>query len=293
MGHRIVAASALLAWFMLPLLATSGDSHALITGNRIEHVVQRDETLSSLGARFGIEPRVLARLNDIASDTPLRAGQPLVIDTRHIVPASAGEDLLINIPQRMLFVFSEDPAVSGYPVAVGRATWPTFTGPFVVAMLELNPVWDVPPSIQDEQRRTGKPMITRVLPGPANPLGDYWIGLSRPGFGIHSTNAPLSIYTSTTHGCIRLHPDDAKAVFAAAFVGMRGLMAYEPILLAQVSDGRVLLEAHPDVYRRQRDPLSAVRGLAAQLAVTPLIDWAAVSAVVRRRDGTPEDVTRR
>ena len=292
MGHRTAAASALLA-LVMSLPATSRDSDTRITGDRIEHVVQRGDTLSSLGARFGIERRVLARQNGIAADARLRAGQPLVIDTRHIVPKSDGEDLLINIPQRMLFVFSEDPAVAGYPIAVGRSTWPTFTGPFVIETLERDPVWDVPLSIQNEQRRAGKPVITRVPSGPANPLGAYWLGLSRPGFGIHSTNAPLSIYTSTTHGCIRLHPDDAGAVFRVAFVGMRGLIAYEPVILVQTSDGRVLLEAHPDVYRRQPDTLAAIRWQASQLGVTALVDWDAVSAAVRRRDGTPEDVTRR
>lgn len=107
------------------------------------------------------------------------------------------------------------------------------------------------------------------------------------------TNAPSSIYTTTTHGCIRLHPDDAKALFASAFVGMRGLITYEPVLLTQTSDGRLLLEVHPDVYRRQPDALAAIRWRASQLAVTAQIDWDAVSAAVRRRDGSPEDVTRR
>lgn len=274
-------------------VATSRARDVGITGDRIAHVVQRGETLSSLGARFGIERRVLARLNGIAADARVREGQPLIIDTRHIVPPSGDEDLLINIPQRMAFVFSEDLVVAAYPVAVGRSTWPTFTGPFVVATLEINPVWDVPPSIQNELRRAGKPVVTHVAPGPANPLGAYWIGLSRPGFGIHSTNAPLTIYTSTTHGCIRLHPDDAKAVYAAAFVGMRGLIAYESVLLAQASDGRVLLEIHPDVYRRQPDALAVVWWRASQLGVTTLIDWDAAAAAVRRRDGTPEDVSRR
>ena len=293
MGHRAIASSALLALLMSLPVATSHDRDLWITGDRIEYVVQPGETLSSLGARFGVDRRVLARLNGIAVDARVRAGQPLIVDTRHIVPPSAGEDLLINIPQRMLFVFSEDLDVAAYPVAAGRSTWPTFTGPFFVATLEINPVWDVPPSIQDELRRAGKPVITRVPPGPANPLGAYWIGLNRPGFGVHSTNAPSSIYTTTTHGCIRLHPDDAKALFASAFVGMRGLITYEPVLLTQTSDGRLLLEVHPDVYRRQPDALAAIRWRASQLAVTAQIDWDAVSAAVRRRDGSPEDVTRR
>ena len=260
-----------------------------LVGRRSVHVVERGETLSSLGARFGIEPRVIARMNSLRPDSRLQVSQQLMLDNRHIVPASSGEELLINIPQRLLFVFGED--VAAYPVAVGRPDWPTFIGPFTVSTLEANPAWDVPPSIQAELRRAGKPVVSRVPPGPANPLGAFWIGLSRPGFGIHSTNAPSSIYRFTTHGCIRLHPDDAERVFRSVVVGTCGRIVYEPLLLTRTMEGAVLLEAHPDIYLRQRDAVGVVRGMTNDLGVTAAVDWNAVSRVLRDRDGVPIDVT--
>ena len=262
-----------------------------IVGRRFVHMVDRGETISSLGARFGIEPRAIARMNMVRPDARLQTGQHLVLDNRHIVPPTAPEeDLVINIPQRLLFVVGEN-SVDAYPVAVGRSNWPTFVGPFTVATLEANPTWDVPPSIQEELRRAGKPVVTGVPPGPANPLGAYWIGLSHPGFGIHGTNAPASIYRFTTHGCIRLHPDDIDKVFHSVAVGTFGRIVYEPLLLTRTPEGAILLEAHPDIYRRQRDSLGILRNMADDLAVFTAVDWNVVTRVLRDRDGVPIDVT--
>jgi len=57
--------------------------------------------------------------------------------------------VLVNVPQRMVFaVFGN--GVAAYPIAVGRASWPTPLGEFVIASKETNPTWDVPESIREE-----------------------------------------------------------------------------------------------------------------------------------------------
>jgi L,D-transpeptidase ErfK/SrfK len=289
-GYRsILIASAIAAWIVTAGAATSFQSGNL-TGERWVHIVERGESLASLGARVGRDPRVIASMNGLRRDARLLVGQPLLLDSRHVVPAFDDEVLIINIPQRMLFLRRQDGSIAGFPVAVGRPDWPTFTGPFEVELLETNPVWEVPVSIQQELRRAGKPVVTRVAPGPNNPLGAYWIGLSIPGFGIHSTNAPASIYQLTTHGCIRLHPDDAKQVFSAVDVGTCGRIIYEPLSLTWLPDGQLLLEAHPDAYRRQPDATAVLRSLAARLGAEAAIDWSAAAAVLERREGVPTGI---
>ena len=49
----------------------------------------------------------------------------------------------------------------------------------------------------------------RIPPGPNNPVGLAWIGLDRPGYGIHGTPAPEDISTTESHGCLRLTNWDA------------------------------------------------------------------------------------
>jgi L,D-transpeptidase ErfK/SrfK len=138
-------------------------------------------------------------------------------------------------------------------------------------------------------RRTGKPVVSVVPPGPANPLGEYWLRLSLDSIGIHSTNSPSSIYQFTTHGCIRLGPADAEAVFASTELGARGEVIYEPLLMTRLGT-RVFLEVHPDVYR-QGISLSAIDLMAEQLEAMDLIDWTKVRNAVRAHAGIARDVS--
>ena len=293
-GPRDLCWSAVIAtWVMASAGTIAPTGQTTMSGTRDLHVVRAGESLSSIGARFGIEPRLLADDNFLPAGARLRIGQWLVVDNRHLVPApAAGEAIVVNIPQRRLFHFSEGEVVAAYPVAVGRRSTPTFVGAFTVVSLETDPVWDVPKSIQDAQRLAGKPVSVRVPPGPANPLGAYWIGLDRPGFGIHGTNAPATIFTFATHGCVRLHPDDIAALFRSVPAGATGRMIYEPLLFLPAASGAIFLEAHPDVYRRAGPALDVVRGFARDWEIEDEIDWRAVAAVLTARDGRPVNVAR-
>jgi L,D-transpeptidase ErfK/SrfK len=288
-----------LAFWLTPALRSESartDAVAVMTGGRFVYTVKAGDSLTLVSARFGVDLAFLVALNRLDPNTRLRVGQTLLVDNRHLIPEvpdGRPTAIVINIPQRLLFHTDTTGAVSVYPVGLGRPGWPTFAGPFRVASLETNPVWDVPPSIQEEMRRSGMPVLTRVPPGPANPLGRFWIGLDRPGYGIHGTNAPASIYRFQTHGCIRLHPADVARLFPAITIGTSGQIVYEPILLTRAPDATIWLEAHPDVYRRVRDALAAVRELASREEVEADIDWQVVGKVLHMRHGTPVDVTLR
>jgi L,D-transpeptidase ErfK/SrfK len=255
------------------------------------HVVQGD-TWRTIGSRVGVDPQVLSAGNGLKVITALRPGQVLQIDNRHIVPtAAAGRTLVVNIPQRMLFIKEEGGEVKGFPVAVGRRDWQTPIQPFRIITRERDPSWEVPDSIREEARRAGKWLPAVVAPGPDNPLGQFWLGLSTGSVGIHGTNAPASIYRAATHGCIRLHPEDVAWLFDHVDVGMPGQVIYEDVLLA-VADNEVWVEAHPDVYRRSRgSPREALRLRLAALGKTEHIDWTAVDKVLESREGVARRVT--
>jgi lipoprotein-anchoring transpeptidase ErfK/SrfK len=59
-----------------------------------------------------------------------------------------------------------------------------------------------------------------IPPGPRNPVGILWIGLNKPGIGIHGTNSPNTIGRSGSHGCIRLANWDAARVVNQVTEGM-------------------------------------------------------------------------
>jgi L,D-transpeptidase ErfK/SrfK len=260
------------------------------TGGPFEYEVVPGDSLVSLGARYGIDPRDIALANGLKQSGVIKPGVRLRLDNRHVVPVLDDEVVLaINVPQRMLFLMGSE-SVEAYPVAVGRRDWPTPLGEFAVISKEENPTWDVPASIQAEMRRQGRTVVRKVPPGPANPLGAFWLGLSVDAVGVHGTNAPLSIFRHLTHGCVRLHPDDVARLYPLVPVGARGRVVYEPILLAETAEG-IFLEAHPDVYRHMtRDALSLVREGAEAAGISSDIDWSEAAKVVQARRGTAHPV---
>jgi len=59
----------------------------------------------------------------------------------------------------------------------------------------------------------------RIAPGPRNPVGSAWIGLDRPGFGLHGTVRPRDIGKTGSHGCFRLTNWDARRLAFAVKTG--------------------------------------------------------------------------
>jgi LysM repeat protein len=99
--------------------------HALLllqlVGGEFTYTVRGGDSLTSIGAYYGVEARVIAETNGLNASARLQPDQILQIDNRHIVPRPQGTDLLVNIPQRMLFLY-EGSSVRGYPIAAGKRT---------------------------------------------------------------------------------------------------------------------------------------------------------------------------
>lgn len=280
----------------LPVAAAAAAARApaafgtALTGELKVHTVTRGESLSRIGSRVGVLSRVIARENGLDRHAALTPGTVLAIDARRIVPDLLGHGLLINVAQRLVFDFDLGALRAAYPIAVGKPDWPTPLGSFVVDNLQKDKPWIVPKSIQDEMLLEGKPVLTRVEPGPDNPLGRYWIGLSIPAIGLHGTNAPTSINDYRSHGCMRLHPDDIAALYARLERGRPGEIVYRPALLAALPDGRIFVEIHRDAYRRAQDPVVALQALAVEKGLSERIDWGKVRQFARDRDGIAREV---
>lgn len=261
----------------------------LVGGDNV-YVIQSGDTLTRIGARFGVSPALVQRNNQLDAAKPLKIGRELHIDNRHIVPAALENGIVINIPQRMLFRMQGGKAEQAFPVALGRPDWPTDMGDFTVVSREAGKTWFVPPSIQREMARKGEPVKTEVAPGPDNPLGKYWLGLSLPGLGIHGTIAPESIYHFQSHGCIRLHPDDAEAMYELTRKGDAGRLIYQPVLLYRATDGRVFIESHRDIYRKGIDAMAQLRELAVAAGVDAEIDWNRAAQILAAQEGIAREV---
>ena len=103
-------------------------------------------------------------------------------------------------------------AVASFGIATGMAAYPTPTGNFRIVTRQRNPWW-YPPAA--DWARGASP----VPPGPGNPLGTRWMGLSVGAVGIHGTPDAASIGYSASHGCIRMRISDAEWLFERVRVG--------------------------------------------------------------------------
>jgi len=93
-----------------------------------------------------------------------------------------------------------------FGVATGQASYPTPLGSYEIATKQRDPWWRPPDS---EWAEGAEP----IPPGPGNPLGTRWMGLSAPAVGIHGTPDAASIGYSASHGCIRMLVPQAEWLF--------------------------------------------------------------------------------
>ena len=291
MRRRLIVMSLVFAGILASSVENAAGEPEVITGGITTYIVMRGDTLTSISARFGVDPATIASDNHLPPDQSPEPRRTLLIDNRHIVPATivAGE-ILVNVPQRMLFYRDEEHIIA-YPIAVGRPTWQTPRGPFTVTWKTADPAWHVPASIRAESARKGRELPLVVPPGPRNPLGRFWIGLSLAGIGLHGTPVPSSIYRTATHGCVRLQGDRIEDLYGRVDIGTGGRIIYDPVLIA-VRGNEIYLEVHRDVYRRMSmSAAQQVRELATRLALADRIDWRVANIEIERQAGIARRVS--
>ncbi|WMT42086.1 L,D-transpeptidase [Paenibacillus sp. D2_2] len=102
--------------------------------------------------------------------------------------------IIVDVSDRQLYLLDGDTVVKGYPIGVGKMLTPTPVGDYV---------------------------IINKQPNPGGPFGAFWMGLSKPHYGIHGTNDPSSIGHIVSHGCIRMYNSDVLELASLVSVGTR------------------------------------------------------------------------
>jgi lipoprotein-anchoring transpeptidase ErfK/SrfK len=123
-----------------------------------------------------------------------------------------GPVIVIRRESKGLYLFERGKLVRVIGIATGQPQYPTPLGTFSIVDMQLHPWWYPPDS---EWARGLKP----VPPGPGNPLGTRWMGLSAWGVGMHGTPDSASIGYSASHGCIRMRIPDAEWLFQRVRIG--------------------------------------------------------------------------
>ena len=114
-------------------------------------------------------------------------------------------EIIVSLEDRKLALVENGEIRKIYTVAVGKPSTPSPEGTFTIQRRVANPTY----------QHDGK----TVLPGPNNPVGTRWMGLSKLGYGIHGTNEPRSIGKAASHGCIRMAKGDLEEFYQLVAVG--------------------------------------------------------------------------
>jgi hypothetical protein len=126
-----------------------------------------------------------------------RPQQPAAVSPKRVI--------VVSLEDHKLALVEDGQLKKVYSVAVGKRSTPSPTGTFTIERRVANPTY----------HHNGK----TVLPGPNNPVGTRWMGLSIHGYGIHGTNEPNSIGRAASHGCIRMARTDLEELYALVAEG--------------------------------------------------------------------------
>ena len=169
-------------------------------------------TESVVGRLVNRAATVAAMSDELAHGTRAPITMPATVLKPKVNERSIGPVVVIRRASNLLTLYNGQRPVRQFAVATGQTVYPTPLGRFQIVVKWKNPWWYPPAS---PWAKGEKP----TPPGPGNPLGTRWMGLSSPGVGIHGTPQDGSIGYSLSHGCIRMHIQQAGWLFDHVEVG--------------------------------------------------------------------------
>jgi L,D-transpeptidase ErfK/SrfK len=280
-------------------------------GQDIVGVVQmttstKEDTLSDIARRFNVGYEEIVRANPGVDPWLPGEGKSIIVPTRFILPNVKREGIIINMPQMRLFYFppvkkGEPQTVYTHPVGIGRVGWVTPQGSTKVTRRQKDPTWRPTASILKEHRENGDPLPPVVGPGPDNPLGRHAMYLGWPSYLIHGTNKPAGVGLRSSHGCIRLYPEDIALLFDNVTVGTKVTVVNEPFVFGWAGDDLYIqafdvLEDDPrDWKKAEKKLLTKTLGTAIQKELKKRsleVSWEQVSTFAHQPRGLPIAITR-
>ena len=168
----------------------------------------------ALAEKFHMSEALLAALNP--GKNFAAAGTRILVASVGARPSTKVLRIEIDKPQHLLRAYgADDKLIAVYPASIGSTEKPAPSGTLKVVSITRNPSYRYDPAYAFKGVKTQRPFT--IKPGPNNPVGTVWVGLSDKGYGIHGTPDPGNVGKTASHGCIRLTNWDAEAL--AGMVG--------------------------------------------------------------------------
>src|ERR1700735_4102313 len=239
----------------VPQLPTPTATHKfeVIPDSDIVGYVQRttigkEDTLPDIARRFDVGYEEMVTANPGVDPWLPGEGREVVVPTQFILPAAPHEGVVVNVAEMRIYYYpphkkGEAQTVYTHPIGIGKVGWKTPEGTTKIVSRQKDPVWVVPKSVRDEHAEDGEKLPAQVPAGPDNPLGAYEFRLGWPSYLIHGTNKPYGVGMRSSHGCMRLYPEDIAVFFDLIPIGTKVTVVNQPYLFGW-RDGTLYLQAY-------------------------------------------------
>jgi L,D-transpeptidase ErfK/SrfK len=281
------------------------DPNVEVVGYLQKTVIGKEDTLPDIARRFDVGYEEMLLANPGVDPWLPGVGREVVVPTQFVLPAAPHEGVVVNVAAMRIFYFpphrkGEPQIVYTHPIGIGKVGWQTPEGTTKIIARQKDPVWTPPRSVRAEHAQDGDVLPAKIPAGPDNPLGAYEFRLDWPGYLIHGTNKPYGVGMRSSHGCMRLYPEDIAVFFDLIPIGTKVTVVNQPYLFGW-RDGTLYLQAYAVLEDDKRDAAGDRKALLDRLIKSHLgkriaahdkeIDWPRVAEIVRKPPGVPVAVS--
>jgi lipoprotein-anchoring transpeptidase ErfK/SrfK len=173
----------------------------------------------ALAEKFHLSPAYLKQLN---GNQKIETGKDIIVpnlaDSKAPLKAAS---IQIDKSERVLYVLdAQQRPLAGFPISIGNEkNDPLPIGTMAIKTEVKNPSFTYNPVLLKNAPKDAQKVD--IAPGPNNPVGSIWLGLSKPHWGIHGTPNPSNVGHSETNGCIHLTNWDAERLSTLVKAGFK------------------------------------------------------------------------
>ncbi len=265
----------------------------------------KEDTLPDIARRFNIGYEEIVRANPKVDPWLPGAGRDIIVPTQFILPNAPREGIVVNLAAMRVYFFPKRAAgakqlVYTFPIGIGKIGWTTPEGSTKVLRKVKDPTWIPGPGVRAEHKENGEILPKVVVAGPDNPLGNRAMYLGWSQYLIHGTNKPYGVGLRSSHGCMRLYPEDIETLYDMVALGEKVTVVNQPFVFGWHHD-QLYLQAYDVLEDDPRDWQKAQKRLLSKTLAERIqkqlktrgeqVNWEAVSKLAHDPRGIPVSIS--